>query len=396
MTDLLNNYELLQNYWWLLVSVLGALLVFLLFVQGGQSLLFTLGKETIDRRMLVNSVGRKWEFTFTMLVVFGGAFFASFPYFYSTSFNGAYWVWMLVLFCFIIQAVSYEYQNKNGNIWGSKTYQVCLFLNGLLVPILLGAAVSTFFYGANYTINKDNILVMGEAVSQWSTFNVLGMDLQLHGLEAVLQPWNVVFGIAILFLSRTTALLYFINNINDEKIDSEARRRLLWNTILFLLFFLPYLVALLLKDGYALNPETNEIFMQEYKYFFNLIEMPAVLVVMLIGVVLVLAGIGLTLFKKGFKKGIWFEGLGVVLTALAIFLIAGWNNTSFYPTITAGHLQESLTIRNASSSPFTLKAMSIVSLLIPFVMAYMVYSWRALDLHKITKKEMEDPHAHNY
>ncbi len=390
------TYEFFQNYWWLLVSVLGALLVFLLFVQGGQSLFFTLGKDTSDRKMLVNSVGRKWEFTFTMLVVFGGAFFASFPYFYSTSFGGAYWVWMAVLFCFIIQAVSYEYQNKHGNIWGSKTYQVCLFLNGLLVPILLGAAVSTFFYGANYMINKDNILNTQEAVSQWNTFKVFGTELQLHGLEAVLQPWNVVFGIAILFLSRTTALLYFINNIDDEQVDKTSRRRLAWNAAAFLLFFLPYLGALLFKEGFAVNPETSEVFMQPYKYFYNLIEMPIVLAVFLIGVVLVLTGIALTLLKPNFKKGIWYEGTGVVLTALAIFLIAGWNNTSFYPTLAEGHLQESLTIRNASSSPFTLKAMSIVSLLVPFVMAYMVYAWRALDLVKITKKEMEDPEGHNY
>ncbi len=390
------TYEFFQNYWWLLVSVLGALLVFLLFVQGGQSLIFTLGKDKGNRKMLVNSVGRKWEFTFTTLVVFGGAFFASFPYFYSTSFNGAYWVWMLILFCFIIQAVSYEYQNKNGNIWGSKTYQVALFLNGLLVPILLGAAVSTFFFGANYSIDKDNILVVGKAVSEWQTFNVFGTELQLHGLEAVLQPWNVVFGLAVLFLSRTTALLYFINNIDDVEVDKASRDRLAWNAGAFLLFFLPYLGALLFKDGFAVNPETSEIFMQPYKYFINLIEMPAVFAVFVIGVVLVLAGIILTLLKPDFKKGIWFEGLGVVLTALAIFLIAGWNNTSFYPTLAEGHRQESLTIRNASSSLFTLQAMSVVSLLIPFVLAYMVYAWRALDLHKITKKEMNDPEGHTY
>ncbi len=388
--------ELFQNYWWLLISVLGALLVFLLFVQGGQSLFFSLGKEQTNRKMLVNSVGRKWEFTFTTLVVFGGAFFASFPYFYSTSFNGAYWVWMIILFCFIIQAVSYEYQNKNGNVWGSKTYQAALFINGLLAPILLGAAVSTFFYGANYSINKDNILVIGKAVSEWQTFNVFGTEMQLHGLEAVLQPWNVVFGLAILFLSRTTALLYFINNINDKEIDESSRRRLSWNAGAFLLFFLPYLGALLFKDGFAVNPETSEIFMQPYKYFYNFIEMPIVFIVFITGVVLVLTGIVLTLIRPNFKQGIWYEGTGVVLTALAIFLIAGWNNTSFYPTLAEGHLQESLTIRNASSSPFTLQAMSVVSILIPFVLAYMVYAWRALDLHKITKKEMNDPEGHTY
>lgn len=389
------SYTFFQEYWWFLVSVLGALLVFLLFVQGGQSLFFSLGKDLTDRKLLVNSVGRKWEFTFTMLVVFGGAFFASFPMFYSTSFGGAYWVWMLILFCFIIQAVSYEYQSKHGNIWGSKTYQICLFLNGLLAPILLGTAVSTFFTGANYTIDREAILNLGEAsnvISKWLPYN----GMQLRGLEAVLNPWNVVFGIAVFFLSRTSALLYFINNIEDSALDRSARKRLAWNAAAFLLFFLPYLSFLLTKDGFAVNPQTQEIFMEPYKYFNNLIQMPIVLIVMLVGVVLVLAGILLTLLKPNFKKGIWYEGLGVVMTALALFLIAGWNNTSYYPTLADGHLQESLTIYNSSSSPFTMQAMSYVSLLVPFVAAYMIYAWRALDLHKITKKEMSDPHGHNY
>lgn len=389
------SYTFFQEYWWFLISVLGALLVFLLFVQGGQSLFFSLGSDKTDRKLLVNSVGRKWEFTFTMLVVFGGAFFASFPMFYATSFGGAYWVWMLILFCFIIQAVSYEYQSKHGNIWGSKTYQVCLFINGLLAPILLGTAVSTFFTGANFSINREAIFDLdgtSQVVSQWMTYK----GLQLHGLEAVLNPWNVVFGIAIFFLSRTSALLYFINNIEDVDLDRNARRRLAWNAAAFLLFFLPYLSYLLTKDGFALNPETSEIFMQPYKYFHNLIEMPLVLVTMLVGVVLVLTGILMTLLKPNFKKGIWFEGVGVILTALALFLIAGWNNTAYYPTLADGHLQESLTIYNSSSSFFTLKTMSYVSLLVPFVAAYMIYAWRALDLHKITKREMEDPHGHNY
>lgn len=387
------SYEFFQDYWWFLISLLGALLVFLLFVQGGQSLFFSLGRNTMDRRLLVNSVGRKWEFTFTMLVVFGGAFFASFPMFYATSFGGAYWVWILILFCFIIQAVSYEYQNKHGNIWGSKTYQVCLFINGLLAPILLGTAVSTFFTGARFDIDRDAIVSLeqaGRTISTWEPYH----GVQLHGLEAVLNPWNVVFGLAVFFLSRTTALLYFINNIEDEALDREARGRLAWNAAAFLFFFLPYLSFLLTKEGFAVNPETGEVFMQAYKYFHNLIEMPIVLITMLTGVVLVLTGILLTILRPGYKKGIWLEGIGVVLTALCLFLIAGWNNTAYYPS--TEHLQDSLTIRNSSSSPFTLETMSYVSLIAPFVLAYMWYAWRALDLHKLSKKALEDPHGHNY
>lgn len=388
------SYSFLQEYWWLLVSVLGALLVFLLFVQGGQSLFFSLGKDQIDRKLLVNSVGRKWEFTFTTLVVFGGAFFASFPLFYSTSFGGAYWVWMLILLCFVIQAVSYEYQNKNGNIWGSKAYLICLFINGLLAPILLGAAVSTFFTGANFVVNKEAIIDLtgaNQVISSWVPYN----GIQLHGLEAVLNPWNVVFGLAVFFLSRTTALLYFINNISDDQVEAASRKRLIWNAALFLVLFLPYLGFLLMKDGFAVNPESGEIFMEGNKYLHNFLEMPLVLVVFLLGVVLVLAGIILTVTKPGFKKGIWYEGVGVVLTALALFLIAGWNNTAYYPSL-GENLQHSLTIRNSSSSEFTLKAMSVVSLLIPFVLAYMVYAWRALDLHKLTRREVQDPNGHNY
>ena len=374
------DYAFFQSYWWLLISVLGALLVFLLFVQGGQSLFFSLGKEQLERKLLVNSVGRKWEFTFTTLVVFGGGFFASFPLFYSTSFGGAYWVWMLILFCFIIQAVSYEYQNKNGNVLGSRTYQTFLFINGLLAPILLGAAVSTFFTGSTFQVNKEAIADLSGAsqvISEWLPYK----GLQLHGLEAVLNVWNVIFGLAIFFLSRTTALLFFINNIDDETISRRSRAALAWNAAAFLLLFLGYLFFLLTK------------------YWLNLVEMPAVLAIFVLGVVLVLAGILLTLLKEGFRKGIWYEGIGVVLTALALFLIAGWNNTSYYPAYSPEMpeiINNSLNIRNSSSSPFTLKTMSFVSLLIPFVLAYIIYAWRALDLHKITRKEMEDPHGHNY
>ena len=393
------DYAFFQSYWWLLISVLGALLVFLLFVQGGQSLFFSLGKEQLERKLLVNSVGRKWEFTFTTLVVFGGGFFASFPLFYSTSFGGAYWVWMLILFCFIIQAVSYEYQNKNGNVLGSRTYQTFLFINGLLAPILLGAAVSTFFTGSTFQVNKEAIADLSGAsqvISQWLPYK----GLQLHGLEAVLNVWNVIFGLAIFFLSRTTALLFFINNIDDETIYRRSRAALAWNAAAFLLLFLGYLFFLLTKQGFAYDPANpNVTFLVDYKYWLNLVEMPAVFAIFVLGVVLVLAGILLTLLKEGFRKGIWYEGIGVVLTALALFLIAGWNNTSYYPAYSPEMpeiINNSLNIRNSSSSPFTLKTMSFVSLLIPFVLAYIIYAWRALDLHKITRKEMEDPHGHNY
>lgn len=393
------DYAFFQEYWWLLVSVLGALLVFLLFVQGGQSLFFSIGKEQLDRKLLVNSIGRKWEFTFTTLVVFGGGFFASFPLFYSTSFGGAYWVWMLILFCFIIQAVSYEYQNKNGNVLGSRTYQTFLFINGLLAPILLGAAVSTFFTGSTFMVNREAIADLSGAsqvISEWLPYK----GIQLHGLEAVLNIWNVVFGLAVFFLARTTALLFFINNIDDEAIYKRSRGALAWNAAIFLILFLAYLFFLLTKQGFAYDPANPEVtYLVDYKYWKNLIEMPAVFAIFFIGVVLVLAGILLTLLKEGFRKGIWFEGIGVVLTALALFLIAGWNNTSYYPAYSADMpelINHSLNIRNSSSSPFTLKTMSFVSLIIPFVLAYIVYAWRALDLHKITRKEMLDPDGHNY
>ncbi|KGN98613.1 cytochrome C oxidase assembly protein [Porphyromonas macacae] len=387
------DYSLMQEYWWFLISLLGALLVFLLFVQGGQSLIFSLGKEPMDRKMLVNSTGRKWEFTFTTLVTFGGAFFASFPLFYSTSFGGAYWVWMLVLLCFVIQAVSYEYQNKHGNVWGSKTYQVFLFLNGVLGPLLLGVAVSTFFTGSYFTVNKASILDLtggSQVISQWVPYK----GFMLHGLEAVFNPWNLVLGVAVFFLSRTTALLYFINNINDVRLRTEANRRLFKNAGAFLVFFLAYIGFLLTTKGFAVDPATGTVSMESFKYLNNFLQMPVVLALFLIGVVLVLFGIGKTVMNKNFTKGIWFEGTGVVLTVLALFLVAGWNNTSYYPSL--HDLQSSLTIRNSSSSPFTLKAMSIVSLLIPFVLAYIFYAWRALDLRKITKQEMSDSSNASY
>lgn len=375
------TYILLQQYWWLVVSLLGALLVFLLFVQGGQSLLFTIGKTDLEQKMLLNSTGRKWEFTFTTLVTFGGAFFASFPLFYSTSFGGAYWVWMLILFSFVLQAVSYEYQAKKGNLLGKKTYQIFLLINGMVGPILLGTAVGTFFHGAEFTVNKEQITdIAMPVISSWAN--------PLHGLEAAFVFWNLCLGLAVFFLARVQALLYFINNINDAEVNARSHKQLIPETVLFLVFFLVFLVHLLLADGFAVNPETKEVFMQPYKYFINLIEMPAVLAMLLIGVVGVLFGIGKTILAKEWTKGIWFSGSGTVLTVLALLLCAGWNNTAYYPSIT--DLQSSLTIQNSCSSPFTLEVMSYVSILVPCVLAYIFYTWRALDLRKIDSKEMEE------
>jgi cytochrome d ubiquinol oxidase subunit II len=360
---------------------LGALLVFLLFVQGGQSLLFTIGKTELQQKMLLNSTGRKWEFTFTTLVTFGGAFFASFPLFYSTSFGGAYWVWILILLCFVLQAVSYEYQAKKGNLLGKKTYRVFLLLNGILGPVLLGTAVGTFFNGAEFTVNKAQLAVVDNPViSSWAT--------PWHGLEAALVVWNVCLGLAVFFLARALSLLYFIHNINDADIQTRSRKQLWTEAILFLVFFLAFFVHLLLQKGFAVNPDTKQIFLQPYKYFNNFIEMPAVSAALLLGVVGVLFGIIKTLWRRAWTKGIWFAGAGTVLTVLSLLLCAGWNNTAYYPSLT--NLQSSLTIENSCSSLFTLKTMSWVSLLIPFVLAYIWYTWRALDLHKINAQECEE------
>lgn len=381
-----NTYILLQQYWWFLVSLLGALLVFLLFVQGGQSLLFTLGKNETQQKMIMNSTGRKWEFTFTTLVTFGGAFFASFPLFYSTSFGGAYWVWMLILLCFVLQAVSYEYQSKKGNLLGKKTYRVFLILNGVLGPLLLGTAVGTFFNGAEFMVDKEQLSEIAmPVISRWAN--------PLHGLEAAFNPWNLLLGLAVFFLSRILALLYFINNINDAEINTRSRKQLLKETVLFLLFFLTFLIHWAIAPGFAVRPDTGEVYLEPFKYGLNLIQMPLVLATLLIGVVGVLFGIGKSLWAAIWNKGIWFAGAGTVLTVLALLLCAGWNNTAYYPSLV--DLQSSLTIQNSCSSPFTLKVMSFVSLLIPFVLAYIYYAWRALDLHKIDSQEMEESH-HTY
>ncbi|WP_297329425.1 cytochrome d ubiquinol oxidase subunit II [uncultured Bacteroides sp.] len=374
-------YTFLQQYWWFVVSLLGALLVFLLFVQGGNSLLFSLGKTEEQRKMMVNSTGRKWEFTFTTLVTFGGAFFASFPLFYSTSFGGAYWLWMIILFSFVLQAVSYEFQSKAGNLLGKTTYRIFLVINGVVGPVLLGGAVATFFTGSNFYVNKGNIAdTVMPVISQWGN--------GWHGLDALLNPWNVILGLAVFFLARILGTLYFINNIDEKDLIARCRRSLWLNTGLFLVFFLSFVIRTLVADGYAVNPETGEIFMEPYKYLTNFIEMPIILVVFLIGVVAVLWGIIRTLWKPTFDKGIWFAGVGTVLTVLALFLIAGYNNTAYYPS--TNDLQSSLTLANSCSSLFTLKVMAYVSILVPFVLAYIFYAWRSIDNRKIDAEEMKE------
>ena len=377
----MNAYIFLQHYWWFVVSLLGALLVFLLFVQGGNSLLFCLGKTEEQKKMMINSTGRKWEFTFTTLVTFGGAFFASFPVFYSTSFGGAYWLWMIILFSFVLQAVSYEFQSKAGNLLGKTTYRTFLVINGVVGPVLLGGAVATFFTGSNFYINKGNIADAAmPVISQWAN--------GWHGLDALLNPWNVVLGLAVFFLARILGALYFINNINEDDLVKRCRRALWGNTALFLVFFLAFVIRTLLADGYAVRPETGEVFMEPYKYLTNFLQMPVVLLVFLVGVVAVLWGIIRTLWKPAFDKGIWFAGAGTVLTVLALLLVAGYNNTAYYPS--THDLQSSLTLANSCSSQFTLKVMAYVSILVPFVLAYIFYAWRSIDNRKIDAKEMEE------
>ena len=379
------TYDFLQHYWWFIISLLGALLVFLLFVQGANSMIFQLGKTPEERRLLVNSTGRKWEFTFTTLVTFGGAFFASFPLFYSTSFGSAYWVWLLILFTFIIQAVSYEFQNKAGNLFGVRTFQVCLVINGILGPLLLGGAVATFFTGSNFILEKGNITdAMQPVISHWANGS--------RGLDVLLNPWVVVFGVSVVFLARILGTLYINNNVDDDIVRGRIRRQLFVNTVLFLFFFLPFLAVVLLGDGYAVN-EAGVIVMEPMKYLNNLLTMWPLAVVLLAGVVLLLFGIVRTVLKPDYVRGIWPAGIGVVLVVLVLFLIAGWNNTAYYPS--TADLQSSLTIQNSSSSEFTLKAMFYVSFLVPFVLAYIVYAWRAIDRKAIDRKEIaEDDHAY--
>ena len=381
-----STYIFLQHYWWFLVSLLGGLLVFLLFVQGGQSLLFQIGKTESQQKMLLNSTGRKWEFTFTTLVTFGGAFFASFPLFYSTSFGGAYWVWMLILLCFVLQAVSYEYQAKKGNLLGKRTYQIFLLINGLLAPLLIGTAVGTFFTGAEFQVNKEHLTDLSmPVISTWMH--------PLHGLEAALNCFNLFLGFGMVYLSRTLGLLYYINNIDDAEIYAACRRRMKKESSGFIIFLVLFVFYLSVAEGFAVNPETQEIYMEEGKYLKNFLEMPAVLAILLVGLVSFLYGVIKTIRKEGYRRGIWFAGIGTILTVLALLLCAGWNNTAYYPS--NADLQSSLTIANSCSSPFTLKVMSFVSILIPFVLAYIFYAWRAIDLRGINRTEM-DHDSHTY
>ena len=368
----------LQEYWWVIVSLLGALFVFLTFVQGGQTLLYTIGKNETERTMLVNTLGRKWEFTFTTLVTFGGAFFASFPLFYSTSFGGAYWVWLAILFFFVIQAVSYEYRTKPANLLGARTYEVFLILNGAFGTILVGTAVGTFFNGAMFSLNDLNQV-------DWHT--------STRGLEAVLTFHNVALGLSVFFLSRVLGALYFMNSVDSQPIFERSKKQVLYNAIPFLVFFLYFLIRLVTKQGFAVDTATGVVSMENFKYLHNLIQMPLVLIILLLGVVGVLYGIAISVFKDS-TKGIWFTGAGTVFAVLALFFLAGLNGTAFFPSIY--DLQSSLTIQNASSSHFTLTAMSYVSLAVPFVLAYIWWFWKVMNSKKIDEAEVTEEDSHAY
>ena len=395
------TYSFLQHYWCFIVALLGALLVFLLFVQGANSLAKSLGGTEEGRRLVYNSTGRKWEFTFTTLVTFGGAFFASFPLFYSTSFGGAYWLWMIILFTFVVQAVSYEFQNKLGNFLGPRVFQFGLTLNGILGPLLLRGAVATFFEGSNFIINKENF-IDADSISngQWSMAVISQWANDSHGLDALLNPWVVVFGLAVVFLAQVLGILYIINNVADEEIRSRGRKRLIGAAVPFVVLFVAYLVHLMLKDGFAYG-EDGVIYMEPYKYFNNLIDMPNILVVLIMGIVLVLWGIASEVFAGKFSifnfqcsmhEGIWPAGVGTVLTVLALLLCSAWNNTAYYPS--TADLQSSLTLANSCASETTLRTMFYVSLLVPFVLAYIIYAWRAIDNKKLDKEELYSDHAY--
>lgn len=378
------DYISLQHYWWFIVSLLGALLVFLMFVQGANSLVFSLGATPEERRVVINSTGRKWEITFTTLVTFGGAFFASFPLFYSTSFGGAYWLWMIILFSFVVQAVSYEFQNKLGNVLGTRTFQWMLVLNGIVGPLLLGGAVATFFNGSNFVIDKENLTSLQPIISHWANGS--------YGLDALLDPWNLVFGMAVFFLARILGTLYIINNVDDENIRCRASVRLVGCTVVFLVLFLAFLVRTLLKEGYAVDATTGLIVMEPMKYLHNFLTMWPLLIGFALGVVLLLYGIIRAVVSKSYIKGIWPAGIGVVLAVLALLLCAGWNGTAYYPSNV--DLQSSLTIANSCSSEFTLRTMFYVSLLVPFVVAYIAYAWYAMDKKKLTKEEIAKEEAY--
>ena len=378
----METYVFLQHYWWAVVSLLGAILVFLLFVQGGNSLLFCVGKDDVRKQLVINSTGRKWEFTFTTLVTFGGAFFASFPLFYSTSFGGAYWLWMIILFTFVLQAVSYEFQSKLGNLLGRKTYRIFLVINGVVGPILLGGAVATFFTGSNFIVDKGNLAELSmPVISGWANAS--------HGLDALLNVWNVVFGLAVFFLARILGALYFINNIDSPEIAASSRKVLKTETPLFLVLFLAFFVKILVGEGFAVADD-GTVFMEKYKYLNNFLEMPAVAAVFLLGVLLLLSGIIIDGFlgkNRLSGKGIFFSGFGTVLAVFGLLLCAGYNGTVYYPS--TADLQSSLTIANSCSSEFTLKTMAYVSILVPFVIAYIAYAWKSINSKKLSAEELE-------
>ena len=374
------TYTFLQHYWWFIVSLLGALLVFLMFVQGANSLSSSLAKNDMESRMILNSTGRKWEITFTTLVTFGGAFFASFPLFYSTSFGGAYWLWMLILFTFVVQAVSYEFQNKLGNILGRRTFNACLYINGVFGPFLLGVAVATFFNGANFTIEKGNLTSLQPIISSWANDS--------YGLDALLDPWNILFGLAVLYLVRSLGILYLMNNIEDENIRSRGSVRLVGTFSVFLVLFIVFIVRTLMKEGLQWNAESGTFEVVSLKYLHNLLEMWYLLIPLALGLVSLLYGVVRTIISKKYIGGIWYAGIGVVLVVLVLLLCAGWNNTAYYPSL--ADVNSSLTISNSCSSEFTLRTMFYVSLLVPFVLAYIVFVWRAMDRKKITKEEMSE------
>ena len=372
------TYTFLQQYWWFLIALLGGLLVFLLFVQGGNALIFLAGKNESERELIINSTGRKWELTFTTLVTFGGAFFASFPLFYSTSFGGAYWVWILILITFVFQAVSYEFQGKAGNLLGKNTFRIFLTLNGCLAPLLIGTAVGTFFTGSQFVVDKAAIgNIAAPVISRWAT--------QWHGLEAVANPFNVGFGLMVMCLAVSLGALYLINNIKNEKLATQLRRSLLISFLCFLLLLVYVVITLLTMDGFAVDAN-GEVFMEEYKYLHNFLQMPAVLAMFLVGAVLLVWGVVATLLKQRFSRGIWLAAPGTVLAVMALFMIAGYNNTAYYPSIY--DLQSSLTLANSCSSEFTLSTMAVVSLIIPFVVGYIAYFWRQMDKKSLTTEEL--------
>ena len=372
------TYEFLQNYWWFLIALLGGLLVFLLFVQGGNALIFLAGKNEQERELIVNSTGRKWELTFTTLVTFGGAFFASFPLFYSTSFGGAYWVWILILITFVFQAVSYEFQSKAGNLLGKKSFRIFLTLNGCLAPLLIGTAVGTFFTGSQFMVDKGAVgNIASPVISRWAN--------GWHGLEAVAEPFNVGFGVMVMCLAISLGALYMINNIDNNKLAAQLRKSLLVSFGLFLVALLFVLIKLLTMEGFAVAAD-GVVVMEKAKYLHNFLQMPAVLALFLVGAVLLVSGVVMTLCNKEFKRGIWLSGPGTVFAVMALFMIAGYNNTAYYPS--SLDLQDSLTLANSCSSEFTLKTMAVVSLIIPFVVAYIAYFWRKMDKKSLTTEEL--------